>query len=415
VSDLDRVVRALAAHPLSDWVVVEHAQERAIARTGPALRRAERRTRWLVTVYVDTPHGRGTGHVAADAANADPDELVARAAESAGAALAPSWTRTPPAAPAKVELADPALAGGDLLELASAALRRLPREARDASLELVREEVSAVGKQGFHAHWLATSVRGEALVVAAERSLAVAREARRFVDLELDSAVQDAARDLPQLAAAGAPAPGRCAVVLDADAMLHGGLGVWQVFVDQADAALHRRGLARYREGAPVAPGADTAAEPLTIASDGALAFGVRSTPLGDRGEAVRRFALVDRGLAADVGLSPHEAALRGRDPNGGVRNLVVAPGTWSSDLPAGRTIELRRLRDLSIDPYTGEASLSVALGIDRPGGAPFTGGTVRLDLVAALALARRAAARIRRGAYVGPARLLVDGASLVL
>src|SRR5439155_4262859 len=127
---------------------------------------------------------------------------------------------------------------------------------------------------------------------------------------------------------------------------------------------------------------------------------GVLSAPLGDEGDAVRRWAMVERGVAAGLGLSPREAALRRRDPNGGVRNLAVELGSWTGEA-SGKVLEVRRLRELAIDPYTGEASLEIALGV--AGGKPFAGGTLRLDLIAALAHARRSTKPLTRGAYVGP------------
>ena len=161
-------------------------------------------------------------------------------------------------------------------------------------------------------------------------------------------------------------------------------------------------------------PGADQVPDPLTITSDGALPYGVRSAPLGDDGDAVRTFPLVECGIAAGLGLSPREAALRKRDPNGGVRNLVVQPGLWDGRVdPSGRLVEVRRLRDLAIDPYTGRASLEIALGVVH-GKGPFTGGTLRLDLVDALARARRSSARIRRGPYDGPSSVLIEHAELI-
>ncbi len=212
--------------------------------------------------------------------------------------------------------------------------------------------------------------------------------------------------------------------MLAADALLHGGgHGMWSVFAAQADGVVERQGLTRYREGMVVAPGADTIADPIAIASDGALDHGVRSAPVGDDGDAVRRFALVDKGIAAGLALTPREAALRTRpdvvrEPNGGVRELVVSVGAGAiDDLPdrLGDAVELRRLRSLAIDPYTGEASLEIALGIDHRGGAPrpFAGGTVRLDLVAALARGRRAPVLVHRTPYHGPAWLDVGDAEI--
>jgi hypothetical protein len=206
--------------------------------------------------------------------------------------------------------------------------------------------------------------------------------------------------------------PGKVSVILRADALLHGGgLGMWNVFADHASAETERQGLTRYRQGALVAPGADATSEPLTITSEGALDFATLSAPIGDEGDAVRRFPLVERGLATGLGLSVREAARRKTDPNGGVRNLVVSRGTWNETRPEGRVIEVRRLRSLSIDPFTGDASLEIALGLE--GDTPFTGGTLRLDLIAALARARRSATTLRRGPYLGPSAVLIEGVDL--
>ena len=203
-------------------------------------------------------------------------------------------------------------------------------------------------------------------------------------------------------------------MLLGPDALLHGGgYGMWSVFASQADAILEREGLTRYREGVAIAPGADTIAEPLSITSDGALDHGTRSAPVGDDGDAIRAFSIVERGVASGLGLSPREAAFRKRDPNGGVRNLVVALGSLQK--PDGaRVVEIRRLRSLAIDPYTGDASFEIALGFDRTAGKAFAGGTVRLDLIAALAKAKRSATPLRRGPYAGPSAVQIDDVELL-
>jgi len=419
------LVRALERRRVSDWVVIERAQELALADEARGLERREARTRATLIVHQDVPSGRGTARLELAALEGSAADLVDRALALAAAAVAPSWKSVAPAAPAKVTVLDPALARADLAQAAAAALRGLRRPAgatASASLELLREQVAVQSSAGLTARWTASQLRAEALVAAGDRSLAVAREARRLGDLGLPAALAGAAADLGLSAAAGAPEPGRCALVLTAEAMLHGGgHGVWAPFAAHADAALERRGLTRYRVGAPVAPGADRADEPLGIASDGALDFATGSAPVGEDGDAIRRFPLIERGVCVGVGLSAREAARRGRDPNGGVRNLVVAPGTWDGDAAAaaarrGRAVEVRRLRALSIDPYTGEASLELLLAVDHRGGAarPFTSGAVYLDLVAALARARRSAQLIARGPYLGPAAALIEDAELV-
>jgi len=412
------LVRALGN--VADWFVIERAQEIAVADDLRAVRRRENRTRTTLVIHHDVPSGRGTARIEITASDGNAVTLVEQAVSLAAAAVGPAWKTVPPAAPAKVEVLDPDLAKADLAVAAAAIVRGLRRpEGANvlASASVLREQISVQGKNGFDDVWTASELHVEALVTAANRSLELARDARRTIDLALDSAVAEAAADLQQLSRAGAPTTGRYAALLSPEALLHGeGFGVWSVFAVQADSVVERQGLTRYRLDTPIAPGAAQVGEPLTITSDGALDFATRSAPVGDEGDAIRRFPLVERGISVGLGLSMREAALRRRDPNGGVRNLVVAPGTWDGKPSGDRTVEIRRLRALSIDPHTGDATLELALAIVHEHGksTPFTGGTVRLDLVTALARARRSSTMIRRGAYLGPASVLIDGVELI-
>jgi predicted Zn-dependent protease len=411
------LARALDKQTIADWVIVERAQEIAIADAlhfEKLMRRREHRLRTTVLVHVDDPRGRGTARVQA-AGDENAAELVERAVALAMSAIGPAWKSVPAAAPAKVTLLDPAIAKRELQFVAvgiAGAQRAAPTCAR-----VTREEVTVQSRAGLTTTWDASMFEVDALVSDGAHSLAVHREARRGADLALDATIAEAQTDLALLADARPVPSGPCALVLDANAFLHDDVtGLWSVFATQADAVLERQGLARYRVGVPVAPGADMLDEPLTITSNGALDFATRSAPLGDDGDAVRRFTLVARGVATGFGLSPREAALRGAEPNGGVRNLVVAPGTWDGAISGeARTIEVRRLRGIALDPYTGEASLELAIAVDHPRKQAFAGGTVRLDLVAALARARRSQETIRRGAYHGPSRLWIEGATLVV
>lgn len=413
------LIAELAARRVAEWVIVERTHEHGLVDASVPLHRHEQRTRWHVTVHHDVPAGRGTASLEL-AHDGNARHAIDQAIALASTAIGRAWRATPPAAPARVDLVDDLLERTDLTDTARELLASLPHPAGThvtAAVELSREHVSVHAHSGFRTSWLATGARGEILVASGERSLAITREARRTVDLALPDAVEAAAADLALLGAAAPPTPGACAVILRADALLHGGgLGVWRVFADQASAELERRGLTRYRVGHPIAPGASEVAEPLSIASDGALDFGLLSAPVSDDGAAIRRFAIVEGGVAVGLGLSMREAARRGTDPNGGVRNLDVARGTWSGDLPDARTLDVRRLGALAIDPYTGDASLEIALAIERKGTTerPVTGGTLRLDLVAALARARRSDRLLRRGAYHGPDAVLLEGAELV-
>jgi hypothetical protein len=415
------LVRALDYQGLADWVLVERDQEIGLVDSAAGLHRAEHRLRWLVTVHHDAPAGRGSAHVSVDAASGDAEAAIGEAANLARASVGAAWLTQPAAAPARVSLEDTTLASREPIAVAGqlvAMATKTTAVSVQARARVLREGVHVTSKQGMHTEWRATHLRMDLVVSAKARSVQVSREARRVADLGVADAIAAAAGDLDQLATAVPLAPGPCTLVLRADAMLHDGLGVWAAFVSQADAVVERQGLTRYRERMPIAEAAGQVAEPLSVVSDGALEYGLRSAPVGDEGDAVRRFLLVDRGIAAGLALTPREAALRSRDANGGVRNLVVAPGTWSGRLDAskGRIVEVRRLRSLSLDPYTGDASLELSLCIDHDatGPRPTTGGSLRIDMIAALARARRSSTRLIRGAYSGPEAISLDGVEII-
>ena len=426
------LVQRLARRDPGAWSVVERIQDTATADDHQGLQRRDHRTRLTLIVHHDVPRGRGSARLDFDAFDGTADQLVDQAIALALTSVGPTWLSTPPAAPAKVAILDDDLVHRELDAAARGTLSRIHRPAgvtTRATIAVLRERTTTVASSGFQTTWLATSLRADATLTLGAHQLTVTRTARRTDDLDLDAALAAAAADLLQLPTAVAPLPGPCALWLTPDAFLHDGdLGIWSIFAHQADAAVERQGLTRFRLHAELAPGAAQLSEPLSITSDGALDFATRSLPITDDAVAIRRFPLVDRGIATGLGLSPREAALRHTDPNGGVRNLVVAPGTWSPPGPsspspaAPRVVEIRRLHALSVDPYTGDATLDIAFGIDhradprtgRTIATPFTGGSIHLDLITALAHARRSSQLLRRGAYHGPADLLLDDADLL-
>ncbi|HEY4239042.1 MAG TPA: metallopeptidase TldD-related protein [Kofleriaceae bacterium] len=396
----------LAHRGIAAWTVVERDQ--TIGYADDALARTEHRSSLSLVVHHDVPSGRGSARLELDALAGSADDAIDDALTLATAAIGPAWMTSPPAAPARVALADAALAAREVGAIASS----IVRDVASARAEVLREKVSVDGHGGFHTEWDATALRASALVVVGGRSLAVSCSARRLADLGLDTAVAAAAADLALVAAASGPPPSASALVLSADAMLHGGgFGIWSVFAHQADAVIERQGLTRYRLHSEVAPGAAAAVDPLVLSSDGALDYAELSAPLSDDGVAIRRFSVIDRGIASGLALSPREAALRGADPNGGMRNLVVAPGSWSSSLPAG-ALDVRRLGSFSVDLATGAATLELALSVLD--GRPFTGGTIRLDLISALARARKSSRLVQRGAYSGPASVMLSDVELL-
>ena len=418
------LIRALQQQDrkITDWMLVERAQEVAIQHG--ELRRRERRTRFTLVAHHDTARGRGSARLELAAVQGESAAVVEHAYQLAASAVGTAWESARPAAPAKVRVLDPVFSGAKpmALEARAAELVADATAAADkagvtlsARATVMREQVWVHAKSGFHHDWLASVQRLDAIVATADHSLDVVREERTKDRLAIEAAIDDAARDVKQLASAVAAKPERYDVVLGADALLHGGgHGMWQVFVAQADASVERQGITRYRLQTPIVPDADGVPHPLSIASDGALEQAVLSAPVGEDGHAIRRFPLVERGTCIGLGLSAREAALRGKDPNGGVRNLVVTGGGWDGELSEARTLVVKRLRSLVLDPLTGDANLEILLAVDHTGAA-VTGGMLRLDVVAAFAHARRSTAIVKRGPYHGPSSLWIPQVAVIV
>jgi predicted Zn-dependent protease len=429
------LVQRLSRTGLGAWSVVERVQDIAIADDHRSLQRRDRRTRLTLIVHHDVPRGRGSARLDIDAYDGSTNDLIEQATALALAAVGPAWSSAPPAAPAKVTVVDEDLLKRELDAVALGTLTRLRRPPDitvTATIEVLRERITVFASSGFRTSWPATTLRATALLSTSspspstDRTLTLSREARRTDDFDLDAAIADAASDLLLISTASRPTPGRCVLWLGPEALLHGDAsddghdhGLWTIFAQQANSALERQGLTRYRWRSEISPGASQLPEPLSIRSLGALDFATRSTPVSDDAVAIRNFPLIDRGIAVGLGLSPREAALRQTDPNGGVRNLVIDGGSWSpAPSTTTRTIEVRRLHSHSSAPYTGNAILDIALAFDhhpnRPSPTPFTGGTLHLDLVTTLSRARRSSQLLRRGAYHGPIAILIDDAELL-
>lgn len=397
-NDRDRLLAALARRrELTDWTVQVAVTRAAWRRlTGDQHSEGDSAAAELTAiVHRDLPAGRGTAVV-----RVDPSTPIAAALEAASAraaaALGPPWHASPPAAPARVELADPAIdptaPSGALATLAGAldaARGDRPLFAADLTVATTDHELHT--QRGQRAAWRSTAAT--ATVTLTPDAAPVTTRARRLDELDLTGALAD------PTSAAVALAPGTYPVALTARALLHGDRGLLEALVAQADPQLERQGLARYRAGQPLAAGAD-----LTVHSDGTLPFGWHSAPLGPAGEPIRRFPLVVDGLAAELGLDRRAAALGGRLPNGGVRGLIVAPGL-EGDLVDAQTLVIERLAWLEVDRPTGWFRAGFARAHRAGDPAQAVGpGVLRGDAIALLGRARRSAAEVATPSYRGPA-----------
>jgi predicted Zn-dependent protease len=415
MTPIEQLVRALEVRgAASEWVAVARQRHAGSVQRGPAaVYRSASYRELTALIHRDSVTGRGSAAFVVDDDGRGLDAQVDDALERAAAATGAAWRMAPAAAAARVQVGDRAFTGeprrtaDELAQRLEAAAGAVGATVEAAAADVVREDIDLATSQGFELGWTVTDVvvRGRVVVGAHRRGIAMA--VRRYDDLDLPALVAEGRR-LAIARAEARPTPaGAWPLVLAPRALLAGGgLGLLEAFAAQADSATERLGLGRYRVGQPVAVGAAAVDEPLTIVSDGAAPFGLRSAPLADDGSPVRRFSLVDRGVARGLALDHREAALRRLPPNGGVRNLVVAPGTAARDaLLAAPALLVEDFGWIDLDARTGEALASIALGTlyDAGRAQPVTGGVVRFDAIAALALARRSATTVRRGAYDGP------------
>jgi hypothetical protein len=407
---------AIAGRKLADWVLTESHRQGVTHATSDGDTRwgSDDRKHLRVLVRRDLPSGRGTGVVELQERTGDPRAVISQAVALAEAAIEPSWSTPPAAAPARVALLDEELAKADagVIETTAARLAASVHKAVattglelvDSQLRVEREETGLSSAQGFEVRWRESRFE-IALTVRRGGQLANLRRcARRIVDLDLHSTLTAIASDLAQPATSMEPPSVPVALEFGVEPMLgDDDRGLWRAITDQADARAARRDLTRYQRSAMLPAGDRT----LTVWSDGTLPYGTHSAPVGLDGEAVRRFRLLGDGVMGEPGMGPQEAALRGRSPNGGVRNLVVSAGTApvvTEQEHGAPILEVRKLRWLRIDPANGHAEGELALAIDRESGKPIRRGGFALDLLLGLATATRSATLVRRGAYLGPA-----------
>ena len=409
-ADRAALIAALTARrDLADWsvrVVTARVAWRTLGdddRAGTLVR-----TTLSAELHRDSAAGRGSAQLTLTGAG-DARAAVVQAIARADAAVGPAWASPAPAAPARVEVADPAIDPDHpeptltALGAALAAAVVAPATVVRAELEVAVDDVELFTRRGQRARWRETAVAVTATVTAGARAGTITSRARRTAELALAGDVAAALAGDP---AAPPLPPGRYPVVLTAPALLHGDLGLLGAFAAQADPRLERQGLVRYHPGQPIAPGAI-----LTLDSDGTLPFGWASAPLGPHGDAVRRFPLITRGVAVGLGLDPREAALRGQLPNGGVRGLVVPPGADDdAALLAPGALVIDRLTWLELDRTTGWFRAGFDTGRwqepSGPGAAerPVGAGTLRGDAIALVGRARTSRAVTATPSYRGPA-----------
>jgi predicted Zn-dependent protease len=438
---LDQVVAALRRHGgVDDFVAVERTGQRLEATRRGRVRRLTAR-HVDVALYRDLRGSRGGAYLRVGERDGDLGPLVEAAMARAARARGPAWTLPPPAAPARVDVSDPALIADP-----------------EGALAGVRAQLAFVGPQRELAHWriavdlwrlevrtsLSLASAYSSTLVAVEGALAGSNEpfaarARRLGDLDWASAAAGASAQARLRERAMRLAPGAYDLVLSGDALApdtsallaperdapragaglvardplagDAAFGWFGPLLAQADARLVRQGLSRYAPGASIHGNAPLRGEPLTLTSDGTIPYGLRSRPFGDWGEPMRQLTLIKDGTAVDVVLDLREAALRGGMPSA-LGNIVLPPGRTLPDALRARAerplVEAVSLAWLAVEPATGDFTAELDLG-QRDDGTAVTGGSFRGNVFELLAGARYSARLTARAWYRGPEAVRVD------
>ncbi len=300
-------------------------------------------------LFVDRRQGRGQSRLQLLEEQALPAQ-IRDASVRALASIGPSWRLQPPAAPARVTVSDRGWqhAPAEIIESAlEQFISHLPSDMRALELDLVfsRDSQETVVSTGLHGSFERTLLAVSAkLQKGTARPIPVQWMARRQADLAWQEGMQRASRlsldyqDAKPLEASAVD------VLLLADAYAPTAIddyGIWTAIVEQCSAELFRHGMARYGLGQAITP-VPASGDTLGASSDGTIDYALHSAPFSSDGQAVRRFPLVQQGLAAGHAIDHREAALAGMSANGGVRNLSIAGGSKSLEelmIPGGRPL----------------------------------------------------------------------------
>lgn len=410
------------------------------------------------TIYRNFRQGRGQASFRLGVDQLDDYEnALGAAAIHASSSLGPAWSLPPAAAVARVKVFDPPLLDGDpnfhlgrLIEVAeaAAAAERLQWARLEVSVEI--EAIELAASTGFRVGYRASmwTLRGSLGASGeANREEILEMAGRRVEDLQLADALAIANRRMrlrAQLArtaagqdvSASSPGSPQAAPPLGMGGSSHtvdlvvpaavlastvaGGAHGWlSGLVGLASEESLRLGLSAFVPGQPIRDNAQVATPPLSLVSDGTLAFGVYSAPCGELGEPVRRFTIIDQGVARETSLSSRLAARRGRTANSGARNLSLSLGDESESalLTPGKRPLLRvhSFALAEVQPRAGSLSIQLDLCEYLRDGSwlPVGGGSLWIDAVGAWLSARRANEKVRHSWYEGPTLVRFDAAAL--
>ena len=304
-------------------------------------------------------------------------------------------------------------------EMASRLLAAVKDEAADglslssAEFFLTKEDIEQANSAGASGAFAGTAIYVEMVLNVkgtggAESERYVFLRRRRLADVDLAEWVHEEAARARDSVRAGRPRTGTVDLVVERDRV---GELFGPILFHASGQAAYRK-LARLAPGQPLWPeekgglGAKTAGDPLSLVSDGLLAFGTHTAPFDEQGLSAQRVPVVENSVVKNLLCTKQYADYLGIPATGGPANLVLSPGRTPAVelLAAGEGRPVLRVVDFSAfdpDPITGDFVAEIRLGYE--GARPVKGGAVRGNVFEALAGARLASETGFYGHYAGP------------
>ncbi len=269
---------------------------------------------------------------------------------------------------------------------------------------------------GIKLSYRATRVESEVCFIARPSTDRVGEhtarlKARRFEDLRPADIVGLYAGNARLVALAGPPPDFAGPVVLEGEAAADAMLVTSGPFGFHSQARMVFEKTSRYEHGKPVC-GGDIAGEPLNLASDPLVPYGIRSAVVSaSDGGPARRAELVRNGTYGDlIGTRRYFEYLgltaKGVLPPGPTGNTVIPRGrTPVDELKSGRVVVVRSFSAWSVDPTSGEFACEIRLGELHEEGRvkAFRGGLLVGNYFDALCDVRFSEEVVQLGAYYGP------------
>lgn len=422
---IDDIVKALRRNAnVHDWQVLrKQTSQRELYLIGEAEEnaRAARSESAMVTLFHDRDGKRGSATLTfTPGETADPDSRIRQGVFTASLALNPPYQLAGAAPQPDVQVRDPLLAEhpeqviGEWRKDLVATVKGEPKVRLSAAEFFVYENrVDFLNSRGASFSYPATRAHIEFVLLSREGAVESENyhsvTVRSAADLDLAAVTRKRAALARDMLRVTLPETWDGPVVITDDS-----LGVlFRPMLNRVRAEMLYRGVYKTKVGDSIFGDRLVTGDPLDLAGDSTLPYGVDSAPADAEGLPGRRLEILRAGHVQSIMASKRFADYLGVAPTGTSGNVVVAPGqTAETDLLKGPVYHLVSFAALDSDPMTGEFATEIRLGykIEADGTRrPVKGGSVSGNVFDAFAACRLSRETVKAGSYFGPRSIRFD------